>query len=161
MIKIILTNPTTCIIIIPMKTFKGGIAMRTLQLHDLIPHRGNLTSYFEGLLLDGAIAVQFSDGRRLEMWDYHDVYDYVDIVEEALDEIVYYLDLEDAILMAEQSKNCDPENRPLKDHLISIIEYYMDLYDYVIIHNGEWEILLHGYLNRWQEQAILRRAGLR
>jgi hypothetical protein len=32
MIKIILTNPTTCIIIIPMKTFKGGIAMRTIKL---------------------------------------------------------------------------------------------------------------------------------
>ena len=135
--------------------------MKTMQLHDLIPHRGNLPSYFERLLLDGAIAIQLSDDRRLEIWDYHDVYDYVDIVEEALNEYVYYLSLEDAMLMAEQSKDCDPKNRPLRDHLISTIEHYMDVYDYVILHDGEWELELHGYLNKWQEQAILRRAGLR
>ena len=135
--------------------------MRTLQPHDLIPHRGNLTSHLERLLLDnGAITIQLSDDRRLELWNYCDVYDYVDIVEEALDEYVYYLDLEDAMLMAEQGKNCDPENRPLRDHLISTIESFMDNYDYVILHDGEWEIELHGYLGKWQEKAILRRAGL-
>jgi len=134
--------------------------MRTLQLHDLIPHRGNIASYLEGLLLDGAIVIQLSDNRRLEIWDYHDVYESVDIVEEALDEFVCYLDLEDVILMAEQSKDCDPENRPIRDHLISIIEYYMDVYDYVILHDGEWELRLSGYLEKWQEKAILRRVGL-
>jgi len=134
--------------------------MRTLQLHDLIPHRGSLASYLERLLLDGALSIQLSDSRRLEIWNYHDVYDYLDTVEEALDEHVYYLSLEDLWLMAEQSKDCDPENRQMRDHLISVIEHYMDVYDYVILHDGEWEIELHGYLEKRQEQAILRRAGL-
>ncbi len=135
--------------------------MRTLQLHDLAPHRGHLAQLFERLLLDGAIAVQLSDDRRLEIWDYHDVYEYIDIVEEALDEYACYLSLEDAWLMAEQSKDCDPENRPMRDHLISIVEHFMDNYDYVILHDGEWELELSGYLTKEQERAILRRAGLK
>ncbi len=139
--------------------------MRVLRLTDLIPYRHNLASYFERLLLDGAIAIQLPNGRRLEIWNYHDVYDYVDIVEEALDEFMeenmHYVSLEDLLLAAEDMRNCDPERRPLKDHLISLIEHYLDLYDYVIIYDWAWEMELHGYLTKAQKEAILRRAGLR
>ncbi len=134
--------------------------MRTLQLHDLAPHKGHLAQLFERLLLDGAFAIQLPDERMLEIWNYHDVHEYIDIVEEALDDIVCYLSLEDAWLMAEQMKECDPENRPMRDHLISVIEMHMDNYDYVILHDGEWELELSGYLTKHQEKAILRRAGL-
>jgi len=138
--------------------------MRTLRLIDLVPYRGNLAGYFERLLLDGAFAVQLSDNRRLEIWDYHDVYESVDIVEEVLDEFMeenlHYVSLEDLLLAAEDMKNCDPERRPLKDHLIRLVEHYLDVYDYVIVHDWAWEIELHGYLTKEQKRAILERAGL-
>jgi len=138
--------------------------MRTLRLMDLVPYRHNLVSYFERLLLDGAFAIQLSDNRKLEIWDYHDVYEYVDIVEETLDEYMeensYYVSLEDLLLAAEDMRNCDPEKRPLKEYLISLIEHYLNLYDYVVIHDWAWEIELHDHLTKAQKEAILKRAGL-
>jgi hypothetical protein len=76
------------------------------------------------------------------------------------EECVYYLDLETAIQLAELSQDCDLENRSLQEHLISIIEYFIDVYDYVVLFDGEWEIELHQYLSKCQKHAILRRAGL-
>lgn len=138
--------------------------MRTLRLIDLVPYRHNLASHFERLLLDGAFAVQLSDNRRLEIWDYHDVYESVDIVEEALDEFMdenlHYVSLEDLLLAAEGMRKTDPERRPLRDHLISLIEHYLDLYDYVVIYDWAWEMELHGYLTKAQKEAILKKVGL-
>jgi len=164
MTQIILTNSTVWVIIILMKTMQGGAVMRTLRLMDLVPYRHNLVSYFERLLLDGAFAVQLSDNRRLEIWDYHDIYEYADIVEEVLDEYMedkqYRVSLDDLLLAAEDMRNYDPEKRSLKDYLISIIEHYLNLYDYVVIQDLAWEIELHGYLTKTQTETILRRAGL-
>jgi len=138
--------------------------MRTLRLMDLVPYRHNLINYFERLLLDGAFAIQLSDNRRLEIWDYHDIYEYADIVKETLDEYMedkqHRVSLDDLLLAAEDMRNYDPEKRSLKDYLISIIEHYLNLYDYVVIQDLAWEIELHGYLTKTQTETILRRAGL-
>lgn len=139
--------------------------MKHVTLADLIIYAGNVASYLERLLYEeGAIAIQLSDEETLELWTYYDVYEHAPHIEEALEEFieehVYFVSLENLWLMAETSKKTDPERRPMRDHLISMAEALMNAYDYVIIHDGEWEMTLHGYLAEEQAEAILERAGL-
>jgi hypothetical protein len=148
-----------------MKTLKGGVAMKTLQLHDLVPHRGQVASYLKRLLIEeGAVAIQLPDEELLEIWDYHDIHRYVDIVEEALDEKVLYISLENLWLMAEEHRKTDPEKRPMKFYVISLLESFLASVDYecVVVYDwGGWEIILHGELTKEQAKEILMELGLK
>jgi hypothetical protein len=139
--------------------------MRTLQLHELAPYRGQIADYLERLLsYEGAVAVQLSDDERLEIYDYCDIHESVGIVEEALDERVLYISLENLWLMAEQDRKTDPEKRPMKFYVISLLECFLASRDYecIVIYDwGGWEIILRGELTKEQAKEILMELGLK